>query len=72
MLWLEHELGFFRKSIVEKSTVACDPGFGAQPWDGALAALKDCDTSLRATVVLSNHFVRYAIVPWSEALDSAA
>ncbi len=64
--------GFPRKKTVETRVVACDPGYGAQPWDGALAALKELDAALPATVVLSNHFVRYALVPWSEALDGEA
>jgi hypothetical protein len=45
------------------------------PWSGALAAL---DTVLPeiaerracATVILSNHFTRYAMVPWSDALSN--
>lgn len=69
---VELERGFLRKTIIDRQMLACDPGFGAQPWDGALAALKSCDTTLRATVVLSNHFVRYAIVPWSAGVDTAA
>jgi hypothetical protein len=69
---VERERGFLRKAIVDRQKLACDPGFGAQLWDGALAALKSCDTRLRATVVLSNHFVRYAIVPWTTGLDTAA
>ena len=55
-----------------RQTVACDPAFGAQPWQGAVAALQSLALKGRATVVLSNHFVRYAIVPWSEALAADA
>jgi hypothetical protein len=69
---LARERGLLRKAVVERKTLACDPAFGAQPWDGALQALKDCDPGLPATVVLSNHFVRYALVPWSDALDGEA
>lgn len=68
---LVRERGFLRKARLEQ-TVACDPDFGTHPWDGALAALQGCDRTLRATVVLSNHFVRYAIVPWSDALADEA
>jgi len=64
--------GVLRKRLVEQKTLGCDPGFGAQPWHGALAALKQLDTAARATVILSNHFVRYAIVPWSDALAGPA
>lgn len=54
--------------------IACDPAFGAEPWQGALAALKGADlpAKCRVTVVLSNHLVRYAVVPWSSALGSPA
>ena len=58
---------------VGKRAIACDPAFGAEPWQGAVNALKA--QSLRAadtTVVLSNHFVRYALVPWSDALAGEA
>ncbi len=63
--------GVLRTRLVEQKTLACDPAFGTQAWHGALAALKQVDKAARATVILSNHFVRYAIVPWSDALGSA-
>jgi hypothetical protein len=51
----------------------CDPAYGTEPWHGALEALKSIKLpSSRATVVLSNHFVRYALVPWSGALATPA
>src|SRR5688572_12892261 len=55
-------------------SIACDPAFGAEPWQGAVAALKALEWTkwCSATVVLSNHFVRYAVVPWSDALAGAA
>lgn len=53
--------------------LACDPGFGREPWQGALQALKaQTLRAAHATVVLSNHFVRYALVPWSDALAGPA
>ena len=54
--------------------IACDPAFGAEPWQGALAALKGAQLpgKCRVTVVLSNHLVRYAVVPWSSALGTPA
>lgn len=54
--------------------IACDPAYGAEPWQGAVAALRavEWNESARVTMVLSNHFVRYALVPWSEALSTAA
>ena len=51
----------------------CDPAYGTEPWHGALEALKSIKLpSSRATLVLSNHFVRYALVPWSGALATPA
>ena len=53
--------------------IACDPGFGAERWHGALEALRSMAFGrARVTVVLSSHFVRYAIVPWSDALGTPA
>jgi hypothetical protein len=59
---------------VGKDSVACDPAFGAEPWQGAISALKALEfrRPCNVTLVLSNHFVRYAIVPWSNALNTAA
>jgi len=51
----------------------CDPAFGQEPWHGAIEALKSIPfPRSRVTVVLSNHFVRYALVPWSDALSTPA
>jgi hypothetical protein len=51
----------------------CDAAFGAEPWHGALEAMKSIAwPRARVTVVLSNHFVRYALVPWSAALTTPA
>jgi hypothetical protein len=68
--------GRLRPRIADKAILACDPQFGAEPWQGAVAALEGAAKALHArplevTVVLSNHFVRYATLPWSDALDSA-
>jgi hypothetical protein len=69
---LARERGVLRKKLIQQKTLGCDAGFGAQPWHGALAALKQVDAAARATVILSNHFVRYAIIPWSDALGGPA
>jgi hypothetical protein len=52
----------------------CAPALGAEPWQGVVSALKEFAIlrKCEVTVVLSNHFVRYALVPWSEALSGAA
>jgi hypothetical protein len=63
--------GLLRKRVVERKTIPCDPGFGAEPWQGAIGGLSGLDRTLRASAVLSNHFARYAIVPWNEGLDTA-
>ena len=68
--------GGVRPRVIEKRTVACDPAFGAQPWQGAAAALgklaeETRDANAEVTVVLSNHFARFILVPWSEGLGSA-
>jgi len=56
---------------VGEKAIACDAQFGAEPWQGALAALKSVDFAGAAvTIVLSNHFVRYALVPWSDSLST--
>jgi hypothetical protein len=69
--------GLLRPRVTAKHTAPCDPAFGPEPWHGAAASLKDTTEALRGealdvTVVLSNHFVRYALVPWNDALAGAA
>jgi hypothetical protein len=64
--------GLFREKTLEQRTLACDPAFGPEPWQGAVAALKSLELSGRVIVVLANHFVRYAVIPWSDALSTAA
>lgn len=66
--------GFPRQQIVARSRAACDPAFGAEPWQGAVAALDafPLQPPCKVTIILSNHFVRYALVPWSDALGTPA
>ena len=56
--------------LVGERSIACDPAFGAESWQGAVAALKALEWTrrCRVTVVLANPIVRYAVVPWSDAL----
>lgn len=54
-----------------KLTIPCDAGQG---WEGALARLAEALKkpewqNAKATVILSNHFVRYQAVPWSDQLS---
>jgi len=68
--------GGLQPRILAKHSLDCDPAFGAEPWQGAVAALAEAAGPLRGerldvTVVLSNHFVRYAIVTIDAALSGA-
>jgi hypothetical protein len=63
-----------RPRLTARRVAECDPGFGAELWQGAVAALGSALEPLRgermhATVVLSNHFVRYAVVPFDAAVS---
>ncbi len=65
-------------SIKEKYIADCvPPGSGEAPWGAAIQTLTTELPRLFARkaavkVILSNHFVRYTIMPWSEALGNAA
>lgn len=59
-----------------KDTFAVARPTPERPWSGALQVLETALAALPerhhdATVVLSNHFVRYGLVPWSEMLGTA-
>lgn len=76
-LTLARVKGLLRPSVTGKSAIPCDPAYGSEPWHGVAAVLRDEAVHFRGnavdvTVVLSNHFVRYALVPWNEALAGAA
>jgi hypothetical protein len=66
--------GLWRPRVVHKHSVACDPAFADEAWQGAVAVLKSVELPERCdvTVIVSNHFVRFAIVPWNDALASPA
>ena len=64
-------------AITAKHMVSCAPSAEAPAWRAPLAALAEALRELAwqradAVVVLSNHFVRYALVPWDEKLSSEA
>jgi hypothetical protein len=68
--------GAARPRVSDKRAVACDADAGTEPWQGACATLarlagEVASLSARVTVVLSNHFARYVLVPWSEGLGKA-
>lgn len=62
------------KVLVGEKPVSCDPSFGREPWQGAVAALKTLEwtKACRVTVVIANPLVRYAVVPWSAGLSTPA
>jgi hypothetical protein len=66
------------RSLTENDThgVACNTTAGECSWRGPLQALQSVlpdmrDSRAEATVILSNQFMRYALVPWSENLANA-
>lgn len=73
MSWLRLGAGF-KPRIHAKRTVEVDPAYGPEPWQGAVAALRSeagawRKDSVAVTIVLSNHFVRYVVVPASEGVS---
>ena len=65
--------GALRPRIVSRQALDCDPWYGTEPWQGAAAAFAAAAEPLLrerldVTVVLSNHFMRYAIVPFDAAI----
>jgi hypothetical protein len=65
-----------RQRIVEKHALPCTPEPGAPEWRGPLAALRDLISRLgprsaEVTLIVSNRFARYALVPWSEKVSTA-
>lgn len=72
-------LSGYRRGLVPAQTredsIALQPRSGAAPWRAAMDVLTPAlAPSLAdrpdATVVLSNHFVRYALLPWNPALKT--
>jgi hypothetical protein len=64
-----------KRHVQARLVVPCDPPDDEKkPWGGALKALEAAlpgfagDKSY-ATVILSNHFMRYTLVPWSDVLN---
>lgn len=65
----------WKRAAPERKTLICEGTLerGAHAWTPAVEALREMLAqpklqSAEATVVLSNHFVRYLLVPWSAAL----
>lgn len=62
-----------RRAPSAERVVACDPDADAMPWRAALKALETvlpdfAGDKTAATVIISNHFMRYVLVPWSADL----
>lgn len=73
-VWLRLSRGL-RPRLVERAVAACPPAEQGPAWRPALAALRDLLQEQRlppraTTLVLSNHFVRYQLIPWREGLDT--
>jgi hypothetical protein len=67
--------GVRKPRLVGGRALECDSPAAGEPWAGAAAALPAlaaelADLHCDVTVVLSNHFVRYALVPASDTLKS--
>ena len=65
-----------RRVVNDAYRVPCDSAGCAQPWRAALLELETAlpgyaDGKTAATVILSNHFLRYALVPWHAELADA-
>jgi hypothetical protein len=65
-----------RRAAVARHVVPCDSS-DAMPWRPALQALETAlprfaGGKATATVILSNHFLRYVLVPWSANLSEEA
>ena len=69
--------GWNNLRITQRKRILCD-ATGKQPnWTAALAALRELlgqrgPSKAPATVILSNHFVRYLVLPWSAELVTPA
>ena len=73
----------WRPRVVEKTMLACTPPDAGAAWQGAVDALIQALAQTMkkdpprmgivgtAVVVLSNHFVRYTLAPWSDQLAGA-
>lgn len=68
--------GAFKPRVVAKRTLEVSGETTLEPWQGAVAVLQEEAEHLRrqrlaVTIVLSNHFVRYAVVPPPDRAASA-
>ena len=62
-----------RPAIKDRKALACAVGTDGENWQTAVEALRDALShpnieAADATVVVSNHFVRYLLLPWNPAV----
>lgn len=63
-----------KRHMLDKQVLPCNAEAGEMPWDDALkvlevALLNGAHRNSQATVIISNQFMRYALIPWNEALS---
>ena len=63
-----------RRHVQTQAHIPCEAGGGDMPWSGAIEALATALPSfakrnMKVTVILSNHFVHYVLVPWCDKLN---
>ncbi|MFN7085527.1 MAG: hypothetical protein ACK4N4_02730 [Burkholderiales bacterium] len=73
--WLK--LSGSRPQVVARHTIPADTTYGPESWQGVVAALRSAAEAWRkdivtVTIVLSNHFVRYALTPSDTAVSGTA
>jgi hypothetical protein len=66
----------WQRTLQDSFSAPCDGASGTQPWRAALLELETAlpgyaGGRVAATVILSNHFMRYALVPWHAELADA-
>ena len=64
-----------KREVIARQSLACTPDPQAGSWEGAVQVLDKllaqyAEERPLVTIVLSNHFVRYALVPWSDLISS--
>lgn len=63
-----------KRHVRDKQVLACNATAGGMPWDDALRVLEAAlpgrvPRNSHATVIVANQFMRYALIPWNEALS---
>lgn len=75
VLWVRLSKGM-RRQVTEKVLLQCHQETSGPGWRAPLAVLaaklnEAKSERAEAVVILSNHFVRYTLLPWSENIESA-